>query len=121
MINTLQFVVFFTEWQAQMPANAVIAIKTFRNIALGEFIPYEWLTEKIDKLFGDVSAGLGSRESESEGDVEADSSGHSNVLSNIGIMLVMLGLILIITLIVVLFMRLCKQCPRIIDLFTKLR
>ena len=47
MINTLQFVIFFTEWQVRMPTNATMALETFRVIALGEFIPYEWLTEPM--------------------------------------------------------------------------
>ena len=51
MINTLQFVVFFTDWQVLIPPNAQLAIKTFRTIALGEFIPYEWLTEPLSEPF----------------------------------------------------------------------
>ena len=41
MINTLQFIVFFTDWKVRIPTNATIAVKTFRKIALGEFIPSE--------------------------------------------------------------------------------
>ena len=51
MINTLQFVVFFTDWRVLIPPNALIAIETFRVIALGEFIPYDWLTEPLSKPF----------------------------------------------------------------------
>ena len=51
LINTLQFVVFFSEWQIQLPNNATIAIKQMRTIALGEFMPTEWLTEPIQSLF----------------------------------------------------------------------
>ena len=51
MINTLQFVVFFTDWRVLIPPNALIAIETFRVIALGEFIPYEWLTEPLSEPF----------------------------------------------------------------------
>ena len=47
MINILQFVVFFTEWKVQIPPTAVIALNTFRTIALGEFIQYDWLTDPI--------------------------------------------------------------------------
>ena len=50
MINTLQFTVFFTEWKARIPANATIAIQTFRKIALGEFIESEWLTDSIKDM-----------------------------------------------------------------------
>ena len=51
MINTLQFVVFFTDWDVVIPPNATLAIETFRTIALGEFIPYEWLTEPLSEPF----------------------------------------------------------------------
>ena len=51
LISTLQFVVFFPDWQIQMPNNAKIAIQHMRTIALGEFIPSEWLTEPIKSLF----------------------------------------------------------------------
>ena len=51
MINTLQFVVFFTDWNVLIPPNAEIAIETFRTIALGEFIPYNWLTDPLTELF----------------------------------------------------------------------
>ena len=51
MINTLQFVVFFTDWKVLIPPNALIAIETFRTIALGEFIPYEEVTEPLSKPF----------------------------------------------------------------------
>ena len=50
MINTLQFIVFFTEWKVRIPANATIAILTFRKIALGEFIESAWLTEPIKDM-----------------------------------------------------------------------
>ena len=34
-----------------MPENAAGAIKIIRKFALGEFIPYEWLTDPIADLF----------------------------------------------------------------------
>ena len=40
MINTLQFVVFFTRWEVQIPPTTKEVIKEFRKIALGEFIPW---------------------------------------------------------------------------------
>ena len=51
MINTLQFIVFFTEWNVIIPPNADMAIETLRVIALGEFIPYHWLTDPITEQF----------------------------------------------------------------------
>ena len=62
LINTLQFVVFFSDWQIQLPNNAVIAIKQMRTIALGEFMPSEWLTDPIKSVF--------ETDSEEEGEAE---------------------------------------------------
>ena len=62
LINVLQFIVFCTDWNVMMPPNADIATKTFRIIALGEFIPYDWLTEPLSKPFNEPE----SNESESE-------------------------------------------------------
>ena len=79
MLNTLQFIVFFTEWNVQVPANAEIAIKTFRSIALGEFIPFHWLTDPIKEA-------MKSSEDEDE---------KANVFSNMGVML-LIGLVLLL-------------------------
>ena len=38
MINVLQFVIYMNEWKINWPANANLAVKTLRTIALGEFI-----------------------------------------------------------------------------------
>ena len=100
MINTLQFIVFFTEWNVQIPANASIAIETFRAVALGEFIPYDWLTEPIKRMTE------GSNFSE-EGD--DDNEGRS-VLGNMGIMLLFL-LILLVLILVVIFVARIKNKP----------
>ena len=43
MINTLQFVVFFTDWNVRIPKIAQLGLKTFRVIALGEFIPTDMI------------------------------------------------------------------------------
>ena len=51
LINTFQFIVFFTEWKVQIPANSLIALDTLRKIALGEFIPTDWLTEPLAETF----------------------------------------------------------------------
>ena len=51
MINTLQFVVFFTDWKIIIPLNAQFAIEFFRTVALGEFIPTEDITDPLSKPF----------------------------------------------------------------------
>ena len=53
MINTLQFVVFFTDWNnLYAPPNAMIAIDTFKVIALGEFMPKEDIVDGVKEMFG---------------------------------------------------------------------
>ena len=38
IFNVLQFVIYMNEWKINWPANANLAVKTLRTIALGEFI-----------------------------------------------------------------------------------
>ena len=95
LINTLQFIVFFTEWEVQMPANAVMAVETFRVIALGEFIPYDWLTEPMAEAF-------------KSDDAEDGENGRSDVLSNMGVMLLALIAIIIVAVLVVVCVKYCK-------------
>ena len=58
MINCLQFVIFLTDLNVRLVAHATEFLKQLRIIALGEFIPYEWLTSSIRSWFdeGDDSA-----------------------------------------------------------------
>ena len=61
MVNTLQIIVYFNTVKLNISVQAVIFLDKLRIIALGEFIPYDWLTdyfieqwnvrlESIDKL-----------------------------------------------------------------------
>ena len=96
MINTLQFVVFFTDWSVLIPVNALMAIETFRSIALGEFIPYDWLTEPLSEPF------------QGEEGADGEEASRANVFSNMGVMLLFGGIILIVALLVVLLFRGCR-------------
>ena len=42
-----------------------MAIKEFRIIALGEFIPYNWLTDPINEELSEASMNTGDSEEES--------------------------------------------------------
>ena len=61
MVNTLQIFVYFNKVKINLSVKAMIFLDKLRFIALGEFIPYDWLTsyfieqwnvkiESIDKL-----------------------------------------------------------------------
>ena len=77
-----------------MPENAAIVIKTFRVIALGEFIPYDWLIDPIQENLG------------------SGQDDNSNVLANMGIMLVILVAIVGIATMVILCVKCCKEGTR---------
>lgn len=111
MINTLQFVVFFTEWEVIIPPNAIMAIETFRTIALGEFIPYEWLTEPLSKPF--------KRPEEEEG--EDGENDRSNVLANMGVMLVILAIIVVLAVLIILLIKCFDLGQKIQNLFLKVK
>ena len=96
MINTLQFVVFFSDWRVLIPPNALIAIETFRVIALGEFIPYEWLTEPMSEPFQGP-------------DDDSEDSSRANVLQNMGVMLLFGAIILIVAVTVFLLVKHCRR------------
>ena len=107
MINMLQFVVFFTDWRVLIPPNASMAIETFRVIALGEFIPYDWLTEPLSEPF--------------QGPDDDTDASRANVLSNMGIMLLFGGVILILALLAVCLVRCCRKSEKCRALFQKLK
>ena len=108
MINTLQFVVFFTEWNVMIPPNALMVINTFRTIALGEFIPYDWLTEPLSKPF---------EPSEEEG----EENQRSNILANMGIMIVFGVIIIIIIVMIIICLKLCRTGSKLHNLFLKIK
>ena len=80
-----------------MPPNALIATKTFRVIALGEFIPYDWLTEPLSKPFDEPESDERSSEISERG----------NVISNVGVMLLFGSLILVLAVTVLLASHTC--------------
>ena len=107
MINTLQFVVFFTEWNIIIPANALMVIETFRTIALGEFIPYDWLTEPLSEPFQPTE--------------EDEENERSSILSNMGVMLVFLAIIIVVSILIVICVKLCKPGSKLHNLFLKIK
>ena len=88
-----------------------MGLKTFRTIALGEFIPNEWLTKPIKEL-------LKSKESE---DSDAIKEEKSNVLANMGVMLVILVVMIVLILFTGLFICLCRKSPKCLNIFKQIR
>ena len=90
-----------------------MAIEAFRVIALGEFIPYDWLTDPIKDLLSKPEEDTDSDEdaedeAEDEADEEKDVS-KANVLANMGVMLVILAVILVVIILVIILIRSCKK------------
>lgn len=52
MINVLQFVIYMNEWKINWPANANLAVKTLRTIALGEFIDTTKMMNSVAEFYG---------------------------------------------------------------------
>jgi hypothetical protein len=52
MINVLQFVIYMNEWKINWPANANLAVKTLRAIALGEFIDTTKMMNSVAEFYG---------------------------------------------------------------------
>ena len=92
MINTLQFVVFFTDWNARMPVATEMVIQNFRVIALGEFIPAGFVTDDIKRA--------------TLGDDGGDEK--SSVLANLGVMILILAVMVIVALLLALIKRFAK-------------
>ena len=51
MFNILQLIVYCNLIKVNLAANTKIFLSKLKDIALGEFIPYDWLTEKVRKYF----------------------------------------------------------------------
>ena len=84
-----------------MPSNAEMAIQAFRVIALGEFIPFEWMTEPLKEL---------TRVEETEdGEAEQGDADKSNVIANMGVMLVILAIFLVVILLICFIVGTCKK------------
>ena len=43
VVNVLQFIVFFELIKVNIAPHAKLFLKQLKSIALGEFIPYDWL------------------------------------------------------------------------------
>ena len=86
----------------------MMGLKTFRTIALGEFIPYEWLTTPLKEML-----------KSDEGAENTDEK--SNVLANMGVMLVILVAIIFVIVLLLLFICLCKRSPKILNIFQKIK
>ena len=109
MVNLLQFEVFMLLWQIQIPYKAEAFLKYLKLLALMEFIPSEWLTDAMSELFG-IQCEEGDETCEDDID-ESDRKGLSklgstNIVSNMGIML--LFLLIIVIFVILLFMT--KMC-----------
>lgn len=78
LVNLLQFLVYMQRWTILYPANSLAFLKYIKSIALMEFIPSKQITDKL-------SAWL-----------NLDAESPENLLSNLGLMLVIGGVIAVL-------------------------
>ena len=83
----------------------MIAIKNFRTIALGEFIPYEWLTDPIADFALDKN--------------EKDEN--SSILKNMGIILLLVIFLAAVIAPIVICVRLSRACGKVHALFRAIK
>ena len=109
MVNLLQFEVFILLWQISIPYGAEAFLKYIKLLALMEFIPSKWLTDAISDFLGieckdgDETCQDEIEESERTG---LSKLGSTNIVANMGIMLVVAVFILLL----VALLMLTKQC-----------
>ena len=84
-----------------------MVIKTFRTIALGEFIPYEWVTEPLAEAFESKS--------------EDGTTSRAGVLSNMGVMLPILVVLSILSLLVGICVKYYKKGSKVHNLVMKVK
>ena len=53
MVNILQFIVFFYLIKVRLAAHATVFLEQLKTIALGEFVPYDWIKVKAQAMFPD--------------------------------------------------------------------
>ena len=92
-------------WQVSIPYKAEAFLKYIKLLALMEFVPSEWLTDSISKVLG-----ITCEEEDRTCDEHIDESdrtglsklGTTNIVTNMGIMLLVLVVILIFVIIILL-------------------
>ena len=97
-----------------------MAIETFRTIALGEFMPYHWVTDPISDLLAS-DEDLDETSADGTSTDEADSGTGGNVLKNMGVMLAVSLVITLIAIIIVLLVKFCKKGSKAHNLLLKVK
>jgi len=104
LTDTLQFIIFTTTyWSIQVPAVAEAVINMLKYVALGEFIPYEILTDWIKEKFGQEP-----QNQEQLDEIENAGVSSDIFLQNLDSLLVV-GLVMLIVLIFLALFSICKN------------
>lgn len=83
-VNLLQFLVFIPRWRLNIPQNALAILAQLKSIALMEFIPTKTITSTISGWLG------------------MDPDDDSNIMNNMGLMLIIgVGILVIVIALVV--------------------
>ena len=55
LINVIQFLIYFNQWLLPFPANALIFLNSFEQVANGEFIPTDDIKKRLEEKLRDKS------------------------------------------------------------------
>ena len=124
MVNLLQFEVFMLLWQISIPYKAEAFLKYIKLLALMEFIPFEWLTDSITDLIGIECDSEVEQCSETPDDAEKQGLsklGSSNVVKNMGIMLLVAVAILIVLIVVLLSQSCVRRDHRLLKVYLMIK
>ena len=124
MVNLLQFEVFMLLWQISIPYKAEAFLKYIKLLALMEFIPSAWFTDAVSELL-DVQC----EEENSTCQDSVDESektglsklGSTNIVTNMGIMLLVAVFILLFIIVLLLSKRCMYSDYRIYRTYMKIR
>ena len=81
MLNTLQFICYFSEVKVNLAVHAVVFLQKLKIIALGEYIPYEWITSHLRDKYEKV--------------------GEENTFERLGSMMILIGVLVIFTMLLI--------------------
>jgi hypothetical protein len=95
MVNVLQFCIYMLDWHLNWPANASLAIKTLRTFALGEFIDYKKIYNKVLAYYGYRPKAKPARQLESAISKESSRILLTSIIGSIALLVVIVAAVVI--------------------------
>ena len=126
-MNVLQFVVFMQFWQIKLPTLTTILLKNIKMLVLFEFFPTKellaWIYDFLGIKRSDEEVAADELEGDGEDDIEEVSglkrTGSTDLLENMGMMLIIGAVGLFVVIMIIVAFCLLKNNPTFIKLSTK--